>query len=99
MKLKFELSKLALRDVNNIWEYTSIHWSKSQANKYYKLIFKEIDNICENPELGKSIAEVKNEHRILLIKSHFVVYKLQHYKILIDRVLHQRVDIENILSE
>ncbi len=40
-KLDFELSKLALRDISNIWLYTESKWSKTQANKYYKEIFKE----------------------------------------------------------
>ena len=99
MKLKFELSKLALEDINDIWTYSSEQWSNSQANKYYKLIFKEIDSICKNPEIGKSIQEVKIHHRIKLVKSHLIVYKVEEEKIYIDRILHQQMDIESHLDK
>ena len=36
MKLNYELSKLVLTDIDNIWLYTIENWSKTQANKYYK---------------------------------------------------------------
>jgi toxin ParE1/3/4 len=39
MKLKLEISELALEDLDNIWEYTVEEWSIEQANKYYNEIF------------------------------------------------------------
>ena len=30
MKLKFEISELALEDLENIWEYTVEQWSNTQ---------------------------------------------------------------------
>ncbi len=33
--LKYEISELALEDLDNIWEYTDEQWSNEQANKYY----------------------------------------------------------------
>jgi len=99
MKLNYELSKLALADIDNIWQYTFKNWSKTQANEYYKDIFKEIEIICENPEIGKSIKDIKPNHRIQLIKSHIIVYKVLEAKIYIDIILHKRMDIQNILSK
>ena len=99
MKLNFELKKLALKDINNIWPYTAEQWSNNQANKYYKLILNEIDSICKNPEIGRSIQEVKNHHRVKLVKSHLIVYKVQAETIYVDRILHQQMDIENQLNE
>ena len=99
MKLNYELSKLALTDINNIWLYTIENWSKTQANKYYKDMIREIQIICKNPEIGKSIKEIKPNHRIRLVKSHLIVYKVLESKIYVDRILHKRMDIENILSK
>lgn len=31
MKFKFEISELALEDLDNLWEYTVEQWSKEQA--------------------------------------------------------------------
>lgn len=99
MKLGYELSKLALEDLNSIWEYTAEQWSIEQANKYYKDIFEVVELICINPEVGKSIKEVKEKHRSIIVKSHLIIYKIEKKLIQIDRILHQRMDIEYQLHE
>lgn len=99
MKLKYELSKLALKDIDDIWYYTIENWSKTQANKYYKDIFTSIDLLCENPNIGKSIKDIKPNYRIQSVKSHMIIYKTYKEKIYIDRILHKRMDIKNILSK
>lgn len=99
MKLSFEISKLALKDLDEIWEYTAEQWSKQQANKYYKEIFQSIKEICNNSEIGKPIYDVKKGHRKINVKSHMIVYKIVVNKILIDRILHQSMDIEKHVNE
>ncbi|MFT4567748.1 MAG: toxin ParE1/3/4 [Saprospiraceae bacterium] len=99
MKLGFELSKLALKDIDSIWNYTAEHWSPIQANIYYNQIFEVIDLVCSNPEIGKSIKDVKAHHRSIIAKSHMIIYKIDKEKILIDRILQQRMDIESQLGK
>lgn len=99
MKLDYELSELAINDLEDIWNYTADQWSIEQANKYYMLIFSAIDCICNDPLIGKSIMEVKKNHRSKTVKSHMVIYKIERDKVLIDRVLHQKMDIESHLGE
>lgn len=98
MKLDYQLSKLALRDIDEIWIYTVQHWSIEQAEKYYMLIFDGIDSICRNPNMGSPLTEVTEFHRRLQVGSHMLIYKQRNNLIFIDRILHQRMDIENILS-
>ncbi|NOT37999.1 MAG: type II toxin-antitoxin system RelE/ParE family toxin [Saprospiraceae bacterium] len=99
MKLKFEISELALEDLNKIWEYTVEQWSKEQANKYYNDIFIAIGKICENSDIGKPIDNVKKGHRRTNVKSHMIIDKVKGKAIYIDRILHQRMDIEKNLNE
>ena len=99
MRFTFEISKLALNDLDEIWKNTAQQSSKQQANKYYKEIFQLINEICNNSELGKSIDEVKKGHRRINVKSHMIVYKIVNEKIYIDRILHQKMDIEKHLIE
>jgi len=99
MKLKFKISKLALQDLDSIWLYTFENWSKTQANKYYTTIFKEIELICANPKIGKSIHIIKPNHRKLNIKSHLIIYKIKNEVINIDRILHKSMDIESLLKD
>lgn len=98
MKLKYELSYLAQRDLENIWEYTSNQWSRKQANQYYKIIFKEIYLICDNPHIGRGIPHIKKHHRIHRIKLHLIIYKIDSNKIWVDRILHTKMDVETVLE-
>lgn len=97
--LNFEISKLAIKDIDDIWVFTSELWSKQQANKYYKEIFEVINEICKNSEIGKLIDDIKRGHRIINLKSHMIIYKIKREIIYIDRILHQKMDIEKHLSE
>ena len=97
--LNFEISKLGLEDLENIWEYTVEQWSIEQANKYYNEIFSEINKICVNIDFGKPIDEIKKGHRRANVKSHMILYKVKGTTIYIDRILHQKMDIEKHLYE
>lgn len=98
MKLDYELSNLAEQDLENIWVYSYENWSREQANKYYQLIMKEIDNICINPNIDRQIPISKGEYRIRLVKSHVIIYKVGVRKIWVDRILHKRMDIDSRIN-
>ncbi len=99
MKLKIRISNLAILDLENIFEYTMNKWSLQQAEEYYKGIQSEFDAISLNPALGKSIQEIKKNHRCKVCKSHFIIYKVENEIVFIDRILHQRMNITEILNE
>lgn len=94
MKKEYELSRLALADINGIWEYTA---ANRKVNNYYRKIFKAVDAICKNPEIGKSIDYVKKGSRLYLVESHVVVYSIGESLIYVDRVLHQSMQITDYL--
>lgn len=99
MKFEFQLSKLAIIDIENIFKYTLEKWSLTQAEAYFNLIHNEIDSICKNPQAGKAIDEIKKSHRCLVVKSHYIIYKVSKQIVFIDRILHQRMNIVDILNE
>ena len=51
--LPYVISKKAISDLEEIWLYTAEEWSIEQADRYYNLIFDEINFICKNPKTGK----------------------------------------------
>ncbi len=95
MKLNFEISRLALKDLDDIWVYTAEQWSIQQANKYYKEIFIVINEICTHSEIGIPIDDIKKGHRKIPIKSHLIIYKVKQQTICVDRILHQKMDYDN----
>ena len=97
--LPYIFSKKALTDLDDIWYYTVEKWSVDQANRYYELIFEEIGYICKRPYSGKSMDDIRKGYRVSKVKSHLIFYKVVNDIVEIIRILHQRMDIENRLSD
>ena len=95
--LPFVISKKAVSDLEEIWFYTFEKWSKEQADRYYNLIFNEINYICKNVSAGKSMEHVRKGYRATKVKSHLIFYKIVNDTIEIIRILHEQMDIENRL--
>lgn len=51
----YKLTNRAVEDLANIWEYTLNKWSEQQADKYYRLILTNCQNIADNPTIGKKL--------------------------------------------
>jgi len=98
--MKYYISEKANQDIEKIWLYTFENWSLEQADRYYNLIFDEIEFISENFESGKSVDYIKKGYRASIVKSHIIFYKKSRRNIVeIIRVLHQKMDIENRMDE
>ncbi|MEC4003058.1 type II toxin-antitoxin system RelE/ParE family toxin [Flavobacterium sp. SUN052] len=97
---KYIISEKALDDINKIWIYTAENWSVEQANRYYNLIFDEIEFIAVNFEMARDFSTIRKSYRCSKIKSHLILFlKNKQNEIEVVRVLHERMDIENRLSE
>jgi toxin ParE1/3/4 len=96
-----KLSVKASEDIENIWLYTFENWSLEQADRYVHLIFDEIEYLTQHPNSGKSYEHIRKNYRCSKVKSHLIFYRFQENQQTIEiiRVLHQRMDIENRLSE
>ena len=97
--LPYLISKKAISDLDEIWLYTVGKWSFAQADRYYSLIFDEIDHICKHPASGRSIDHIRKGYRASKVKSHLIFYRVVDETIEIIRILHERMDIDNRLTE
>lgn len=97
--LPFVISNKAISDLEEIWLYTFEKWSLEQADRYYKLIFDEINYICKNNTAGKSMGHVRKNYRASKVKSHLIFYRVSNETIEVIRILHERMDIENRLKD
>ncbi len=93
----YELSLEAENDLQSIWLYTFENWSDDQANHYIDLILDEIEYLCAKPNSGTDDSHLRKGYFRLKIKSHYVFYKINKKKNLIEvvRVLHQMTDSES----
>ena len=99
MPLQYVISKKALTDLEEIWLYTLEKWTVDQANRYYTLIFDEINFICKNINAGKSMEHVRKGYLASKVKSHLIFYRILNNTVEIIRILHERMDIENRLND
>ena len=97
--LPFVISKKAVSDLEEIWLYTVEKFSIEQADRYYNLIFDEINYICKNINAGKSMEHVRKGYRAAKVKSHLIFYRVLNDTIEVIRILHERMDIENRLND
>ena len=97
--LPFVITKKAVSDLEEIWLYTVEKWSAEQADRYYNLIFDEINYICRNINAGKSMEHVRQGYRASKVKSHLIFYRILKDTIEVIRILHERMDIENRLND
>ena len=57
--LHYVISKKAISDLDDIWAFTVKKWSVAQANRYYDLIFSEINYICKDNKVGWSMDHIR----------------------------------------
>lgn len=99
--MKFRLSKKAEKDLEKIWLYTLQTWSREQADRYLNLIFDEIEFLSRNPKTGQDFGLIRKNYRCSKVKSHLIFYTFKKSTDFIEviRILHERMDLENRISE
>lgn len=97
---KVVLRQEAIDDLNKIWDYTFEKWSETQADKYYATIKLACSGIGENPIIGKKYDGINRN--LLGFKSgkHIIFYQsISEDKIEVIRILHERMDLKNRITE
>ena len=97
--LPFVISKKVVSDLEEIWLYTVEKWSVQQADRYYNLIFDEINYISKNSNDGKSMEHVRKGYRASKVNSHLILYRVINDTIEMIRILHERMDMEDRLKD
>ncbi len=97
---KVILRQEAIDDLNDIWEYTVKKWSENQADRYYSTIKFACKEIGENPNLGKVYTGISRNLLGLKSGKHIIFYHLiSENEIEVIRILHERMDLKNRLTE
>ncbi|RRJ91616.1 type II toxin-antitoxin system RelE/ParE family toxin [Paenimyroides tangerinum] len=93
---KFYLSKKAVEDLTEIYEYTFENWSEKQADKYYTKLISIFNLLAKNPEIGRIYHEINSFILGFPLNNHIVFYRnLNPNQIEILRILGAETDIKN----
>ncbi|MDD7915904.1 type II toxin-antitoxin system RelE/ParE family toxin [Polaribacter ponticola] len=97
---KVNIRQKANDDLNDIWSYTFENWSENQADKYYMMLKLSCENIGENPEIGKVYNGISKNLLGLKSGKHIIFYySISVNEIEVVRILHERMDLKNKLTE
>jgi toxin ParE1/3/4 len=92
-KFRFILSENASNDLQKIQDFSLESWGQEQATTYDDAILRALATIQEHPNLGVARGELGPGFRILRVKSPTISYRIAGDAIIIQRILHQRMDV------
>lgn len=87
----YRLSNKALEDLLAIISYTLDRWGIEQAQKYRNDFYNCCELIGKTPEIGRACDPLGHGLRRMEQGRHVIFYKLVGRKVVISRILHQKV--------
>jgi len=93
---KYRLSKKAIIDLKNIWDYTYDKWSEYQSDIYYHMLIESFDKVSKNPKSGKKYSMIIDDLKGYKAGRHIIFYRLTNASYIeITRILHEQMDLKN----
>lgn len=90
------LSPAAEADLDDIWDYSAVHWGPDQADRYIDEIRDACRALALRAKWGRAV-EVRPGHLKLATGSHMIYFRESDDMIDVVRVLHVRQDTERHL--
>ncbi len=82
-------------DLREAWVYFRERWGLRRANGYIRELDSVIQQVGDNPMLGQACDDVRPGYRRHPAGSHMLFYEIRDDAVVIVRVLHQQMDVEN----
>ncbi|WJH41353.1 type II toxin-antitoxin system RelE/ParE family toxin [Aliirhizobium terrae] len=91
-------SPKAEADIDDIYDYTEQHWGFENAEVYTFELRDACRSLVEGPRHGRKIGdEIRRNYFVLSCKAHFIIYRETVSRIVIVRILHQRMNVRRHL--
>ncbi len=92
---KYKLTKKAVEDLSDIWEYAYETWSEKQADAYYNMLIANCEKIAISPGLGKNYDSLSPNLKGIKANRHLIFFRiLNEDYVEITRILHERMDLK-----
>lgn len=86
------ISRAARADLKAIARYSEREWGAPRAKSYISAIADRLTLLLSRPRLGAPRDDIAPGYRVLSVGRHLVFYKITGPKLVVIRVLHQRMD-------
>ena len=90
-------SPAAAEDLLNIWQYTFQEWGENQAELYLHELSFACNKLSDSLSQEIAIDYVRPGYRKVLARKHVIYFFRQEKEITIIRILHQRMDVDEVL--
>lgn len=91
----YALSREAGLDLEEIEDYTALHWGDAQAECYLRDLFAAFDRIADDPKLGRRRADIPVPYLVYSVGSHMIIYRdnQETGRVEILNIMHPAMDI------
>jgi toxin ParE1/3/4 len=89
---RFELSRLAVADLDAIADYTVGRWGKKQARVYIDALEARLTHLANQPLIGHRREDLAPGLLCFPFESHVLFYSATDFGIAVVRILHKRQD-------
>lgn len=83
---------LAETDLVDIWIFSFENWGEAQADRYLRLLDRQISKLLTNPLLGKSRDQVRAGYRSIHAERHVIYYCFTEDEVEVVRILHDLME-------
>ena len=90
----YRLTPRALRDLDQIADYTLAHWGDRQVETYLNALVKRFEWLAKHPNAGRVRDDIGQGYRSYREGSHLIFYVVERGIVAIIGVPHGSMDIE-----
>ena len=98
MMPRFTLTNKAKDDLLNIGRFTQSRWGRDQRLKYLKMLDTCVQQLADDPLIGKDCQEIRPGYRRHLAGRHLIFYRQLPSGIEIIRILHESMDVASRIT-
>ncbi|EDM72949.1 plasmid stabilization system [Roseobacter sp. AzwK-3b] len=92
-----ELSPKARNDLEDIWLFSFSEWGLAQADAYVASLRSVIKGLQDGQTVSRRADGAKPGYHLAVAARHLVVFRQTPDKIIVIRVLHQRMDVDRLI--
>ncbi|SKA94419.1 toxin ParE1/3/4 [Paucidesulfovibrio gracilis DSM 16080] len=90
---KVRLTPSAKGHLKSVWRYTYETWGEGKADVYLAEIDAKLNQLTDNPNLGRTRPDVKANYHSIKVNKHIVFYLFDDEHIDVIGVLHEKMDV------
>ena len=98
-KPNFYLTRQAARALRDIYQHSLKQWGQAIADAYMADLYSAMNRITLKPEMGQLRMRRASPFLMVPAREHFIIYDCLEADIVVLTLLHQRRDIEHIISK